>query len=578
MRRIWPAACRAALGLGLALIGAQAQAVPTDDATAEGPPLAERSVAASLRQRATLRFERAELRHVFEALARLLSINIVLGRDVDGAMQVTLDARAVPVADMLQAVLLQAHLRARTLDANTLLIHADTPASRSAHDDRALRRFQPRHADAARLAELLRTVLGLKQVQVDGAGGALVVRDTEAALRDAQQLIAANDLPVPEVMVEVEFIEASRSRLRELGLAAPTGLAISLPPQARTLGGLRALGADDLQVSGLQARLAALMQDGHSRVLARPQLRARQREKAQVHVGDRVPMITSQWAGQGTDAGALLAGAVQFLEVGMKLQLQPDIHADRRIALQFQWQVDQVTDTVATAGGQAYRLGTRSVAATVTLDDGQTHVVSMVRSVPARSAAGVPAGELRQDDDERELLLAITPHLVHAPPEDPGRGSALAVGAWPAWDDEPAWQVADAGPAGWLRSEVRGTASPVVPAAAAPVREPEAPPAPGEAPAKPAAPAAQANDAAAASPKDGTTSPPADATPSPALPAPPSPNRMLPGVPLVVPRTMPGRTPMAPPAPPASPVTPTTTPTTTPATEPQPADGLAAKP
>ena len=57
------------------------------------------------------------------------------------------------------------------------------------------------------------------------------MRDTPEAVRMAEKLVASLDLAEPEVMLEVEVLEISRSKLQQLGITYPSSVAMT--PHAR---------------------------------------------------------------------------------------------------------------------------------------------------------------------------------------------------------------------------------------------------------------------------------------------------------------------------------------------------------
>ena len=53
------------------------------------------------------------------------------------------------------------------------------------------------------------------------------MRDTPEVIRIAEKLVASNDLADPEVMLEIEVLEVSRSRLQELGINFPNQISVN---------------------------------------------------------------------------------------------------------------------------------------------------------------------------------------------------------------------------------------------------------------------------------------------------------------------------------------------------------------
>src|SRR4051794_36147694 len=77
------------------------------------------------------------------------------------------------------------------------------------------------NADAIKVANVLKTIGKVKDVVIDEKLNMLVVRDSAEVVRVAEKLIASQDLAEPEVMLELEVLEVSVSRLLNLGIHWP---------------------------------------------------------------------------------------------------------------------------------------------------------------------------------------------------------------------------------------------------------------------------------------------------------------------------------------------------------------------
>src|SRR5262249_25251511 len=154
---------------------------------------------------------------------------------------------------------------------------------------------------------------------------------TPDAIHMAEKLVASLDVAEPEVMLEVEVLEISRSRLQDLGIAYPTSATLSPSPlsgaSGLVLSDLAHQSSNTIGVSALSATLNAMKQTGLTNTLASPRIRARNKEKAKILIGSRVPVITNSVT--PTAAGApVVTGNVQYLDVGLTLDVQPTIHLD----------------------------------------------------------------------------------------------------------------------------------------------------------------------------------------------------------------------------------------------------------
>ena len=170
---------------------------------------------------------------------------------------------------------------------------------------------------------MLKTMLKLREVAADERSGMLVIRDTPEKLNLAAKLIAAHDVADPEIMLEVEILEVSSTRNSNLGIVPPTGITVSTPGTqgALTLGALKDLRTNSLLVTPLAATLNFKLEDIDARLLASPRVRARNREKAKIMIGDRVPTITNTVTPL-TTGSSVVTGSVSYQDVGLKLEFE----------------------------------------------------------------------------------------------------------------------------------------------------------------------------------------------------------------------------------------------------------------
>jgi general secretion pathway protein D len=143
------------------------------------------------------------------------------------------------------------------------------------------------------------------------------------------------------------------------------------------------------------------------------------RDKARVHIGERVPVITTT-----STANVGVSSSVSYLETGLKLDVEPNIHLEDEVAIKVQLEVSNILEQLNVAGTVSYRLGTRNAATTLRLKDGETQVLAgLINSEDRKAAAKVPylgdfplLGRLFRSDSEQraktEIVLLITPHIV----------------------------------------------------------------------------------------------------------------------------------------------------------------------
>ena len=392
------------------------------------------------RRPVTLQFRDANLKMVFEALSRTSGLNIVLDRDVRSDLKTTIYVQNASVEDTIDLILLQNQLDKRVLSGNTVFVYPATPAKQREYAELKVRSFQLSNIEAAQMASILKTMLKTRDVVTDVRTNSLVMRDTPDAIAVAEKLIAANDVADPEVMLEVEVLEVSTDRLTNLGLKFPESFNISTPTTAGTLGALRNLSGGELSASGLSLGLNLLLQDTDTNILASPRIRARHKEKARILVGDKVPVITNLISPQQNGASSVITGSIQYVDVGIKLEVEPQVYADGDVGIKINLEVSNISKTLTTQSGVAYQIGTRNATTALRLRDGETQVLAGLINDQDRSTASklpglgqLPAlgrvfSSTNANGSKSEIVLSITPRIVRATASTESRYSEVWSG------------------------------------------------------------------------------------------------------------------------------------------------------
>ena len=393
-----------------------------EEATREA--MAVPSLKAKFTKPVTLQFRDANLKMVFEALSRTSGINVLLDRDVRPDLKTSIFVKEVSVEDTINLILLQNQLEKKVISDNTVFIYPATAAKLKDYQDLKIRSFHLTNADPKQILTMIKTLLKTKDIFIHEKTNSIVMRDTPDAIRLAEKLVADQDIAEPEVMLEVEVLEVSTTRLSELGIKWPSSFTLTTPKSADTLGKLRDLVSDDLLASPLSATLNLKLEDGDTNILASPRIRVRNREKAKIMIGSRVPVITNTVTPL-TTGGSVTTGSVQYLDVGLSVEVEPDIHLDNEVAIKVKLDVSNIIKEVTAEGGTlAYEVGTRNANTVLRLKDGETQILAgLISDADRKSASKVPGlgqipvlGRLfsnhSDDSAKTEIVLSITPRIV----------------------------------------------------------------------------------------------------------------------------------------------------------------------
>jgi len=375
----------------------------------------------------TLEFRDALLKSVFEVLSRTSGINFVFDRDVRPDLRATIYVRDTSIEDAVNFLLVTNQLEMKVLNENTILVYPNLPNKARDYQELVVKSFYLGNADVKQTLNLIKTVVKTRDVFIDERLNLLVMRDTPKAIRLAEKLIAAQDLAEPEVILELEVLEVTRSKMQNLGLQYPTqaaaGVAGAAGPGQVTLKELQNFNAGlvNLSITDPAIVINLKRQDGDTNLLANPRIRVKNREKAKVHIGDRVPVITTT-----STANVGVSESVQYLDVGLKLDVEPNVYLDDQVGMKVGLEVSNIVKEirpVSNTGTLTYQIGTRNTATVLRVANGETQVLAgLIQDEDRRSADRVPglgdlpiAGRLfshTSDTTNRsEIVLLITPRL-----------------------------------------------------------------------------------------------------------------------------------------------------------------------
>jgi general secretion pathway protein D len=401
----------------------------------------------------SLQFRDAPTKMVFEALARQTGLNFIFDKDVKSEGKTTIFVNQVPVEQAIDLILAQSQLGRQVLSENIALIYPNTAAKQKEYRDEIVHTFFLTNAAPKDAESLLKTVLGTKTLFVDEHSSTLVMRDTPEHVRMAEKLVASLDVPEPEVIMEVEVLEISHSLLERLGVNYPGSVSLSLtkPPNsdgANTTGlvlsDIAKQNKNTISVSSLGVSVDLLKQVGVTNVLSSPRIRARNKEKAKILVGNRLPVVTSGTS--ATVGGAFSTSNVQYIDAGLTLEVQPTIHNDGNVAIKVALEVSSILKQISVPIGNggttlAYEIGTRSANTLLELKDGETQVLAgLIQDSDQRNSTHIPGlgdlpilgrlfGSTGTTRDKSEIVLSITPRVIRTRPRPSSENAEFWYGS-----------------------------------------------------------------------------------------------------------------------------------------------------
>lgn len=297
---------------------------------------------------------------------------------------------------------------------------------------------QPSYVSAQSQAQQQQLPLGQSfgnGLAIDRRLNAIWVTGSPDRIERVKQQIALIDIPVDSVILETQFVELTEQGARNLGVDFNNSSG-QLAVGTLTTGANLPFGLDPNRIlpSGqLQAAIYAQVQKGEGRIVSRPRIAAQSGSTAKIITGDALPILTSITL-SGVNG---VSQQVQYVNVGVTLQIAPRVSADGFVTSQIYGVVSSVTGY-----SQGYpTISQREAETSASVRDGETFVIGgLTQDNVLTTKSKVPilgdipiAGELfkveRSTRARTELYIVITPHIVRHRRFEAGGASASTSAA-----------------------------------------------------------------------------------------------------------------------------------------------------
>src|SRR5207245_6483379 len=178
-----------------------------------------------------------DARIVFETVAKLAGLTVIFDPDF-AARRITTEISNVTLEQALDIVALQSKAFWKPVTSNIIFVVPEQPQKRRDYEEQIVRTFylsntlQPQ--DLTEIVTGLRQLLDLKRIQQLNSQNVIIVRDTPDKLLLAEKMIHDIDKAKPEVVIQVEVLEARTDRLRDLGILPGQTASIAINPNNTT--------------------------------------------------------------------------------------------------------------------------------------------------------------------------------------------------------------------------------------------------------------------------------------------------------------------------------------------------------
>jgi general secretion pathway protein D len=389
--------------------------------------------------------EEVSIFDIYRALGKAFGINVLFDPNLKD-QNIAIELKEVTAKEALEILMRAAGHFYKVVDEQTVLIAADTPQNRRTYEDLVIQTFFLSNAEVKDMTTILRSLIDAKKIATNEQLNAIILRDTADKVKVAERIIEANDKSKAEVVIDVELLQINTGRLRDLGFSLTSysigqGLDLGNAPAAGggTGGGTGSSGTR-VRVSDLEflnqsnwiLTIPSFVYDfvktnSDAQLLAKPQLRITDGEKANLTIGDRVPIPLTTFNTQnvGGAGGIVPITSFQYQDVGIRIDLEPRVHHNQEVTLKVKVEVSNLGGSIAGSGGQEQPIiGTRTIDSTIRLKDGETNFMAgLIRTDETASESGIPGlsdipiiGRLfsnkNTNNQRTDVILTLTPHII----------------------------------------------------------------------------------------------------------------------------------------------------------------------
>ncbi len=381
------------------------------------------------------------IKQIYLSLASAAGINVIFDQQLKDE-NVSIVLTNMRFQDALETLMRQENHFYKVIDEKTFLIAADTPQNRKTYEDLVIRTFFLSNGDVTEVSNSLRSLLQTTRISVSKAENSITLRDTADKVAIAEKIIEQNDKQSAEVVVDVELLQVNTSKAQDLGLllssysvsaGAPapggtTDLGAALPAGAFSWDQLKQLSIRSFGFTVPTVTYNFIKNNTDAELLAKPQLRISEGQKAQLLIGDRTPIPVTTFQSQFGGGGQTIATPVtsfQYQDVGIKIEMEPRVHHNKEVSLKLTIEVSNLNGTAP--GTTQPIIGTRTISSNIRLKDGETNFLAgLFRNDKSRNTDTIPflgdiplLGRLfshkKTSDSTTDLVLTLTPHIIRIP-------------------------------------------------------------------------------------------------------------------------------------------------------------------
>lgn len=386
---------------------------------------------------------RANAKTLFETVARAFGLDCVFDGDYKATGTLRFQMDQADYRDALHALEAVTGSFLVPISDRLFMVVKDTPQKRKEEEPYAaviIPLPEPTtQQDLTSMVTAVQQTCGIQKIAWDSHANIVVMRDAVSKVLPARQLFEDLLHPRAQVMVEMDFVELTKSKNLNYGLPLPSSFPLSsfstfmqnVPQLAQNISGMLRFGGGaaliGIGIANLQ--LVASLSRSDSKLLLQASARSVDGQPATIKVGQKYPILTAGYFGPASFSGP---GAYQpppsftFEDLGLSLKVTPHVHGAGDVTL-------TVEAEFKVLGGAAVNgipvISNRSVKSDVSLKLGEWAVVAgLIDDEEARSIAGIAGlarvpllgpltSNVTNSDSADRVLIMLRPTLLTPPPD-----------------------------------------------------------------------------------------------------------------------------------------------------------------
>ena len=385
---------------------------------------------------------------IYQTVGKLAGLNVLFDPDYT-SRRISVELNGVTLDQALQVVAMESKTFWRPVTPNTIFIASDTIAKRKELEQNVIKTFYLSNVslptELQDMVNAIRSILEVSRIQQLPTQKAIVVRGTPDQVALAEKLINDIDKAKPEVIIDVVVMTITTDVTRDLGIVPPGSATVALQgttttgtttgttttsgtttPNTLTLNTFANLTANDFLVTIPQATANFVFSNAGTKIIQSPQIRASDNQKASLKIGDRVPVATGSFQPGigGVGINPLVNTQFQYIDVGVNIDITPQVHANREVSMKVTIDVSEVDSYVSIGGISQPVIGQRKIEHEIRLKEGEVNLVGgILQDQDVKNWSGIPGlGQIpllrylfaseHTEKQHSEIVFALIPHIV----------------------------------------------------------------------------------------------------------------------------------------------------------------------